>query len=389
MNKILIAVATYNERENLPDLLAAIARTVPEADILVVDDNSPDGTGEWADDFAREHGFVRVIHRTGKLGLGTAVIAVMRYAIENQYEWLINMDADFSHPVERLPDLIEKAQQTDENGVYRFDTVVGSRYTAGGGIKGWPWFRRFMSLGVNAYARVMLGLSVRDTSGAYRCYRVSTLKKLDFSDVESTGYSFFEEILWRLKRVGARFAETPILFTDRVRGQSKINKKEAASALRILLDLGGLNWVGIRGLTIFQRLIQTVCVLYSLLLVALLVAPDPYFLFYGIPDPHDETSKFDSLIHAYVFIPFGILWQWGFFSFQSAKKQTIFWTLLTAIALLLEAVQIYIPGRTYDPIDLAQNGVGTCLGLILAAGITYWMSKLGFIQSSVSVQQPK
>ena len=380
MNKILISVATYNERENLPDLLSEIVRYAPNADILVVDDNSPDGTGAWVDEFARDHAFVHAIHRTGKLGLGTAVIEAMRYAVENQYDLFINMDADFSHPPCRLPAIIEKANETDESGNSRYDIVVGSRYTNGGGIEGWPIVRRWMSFGVNTYARVLLGLPVRDTSGAYRCYRVSTLEKLNFPAIESKGYSFFEEILWRLKGVGARFAEVPILFVDRVRGQSKINRKEAVNALRILFDLGGLNWWGVRGLTLCQRLVQTFCVLYSLLLIALLVAPDPYYLLYGVPDPHDETSQFDSLIHAYVFIPFGILWQWGFFWFHSRKRQIISGIVLLIIAGFLEGVQIYIPGRTYDPIDLIQNVVGTFLGLVLAAMTTKILSKIGFLK---------
>jgi dolichol-phosphate mannosyltransferase len=159
----------------------------------------------------------------------------MRYGIEHGYLHVLNMDADFSHHPRYLPDLI-RGMSTPEpgpgNGKPQVDVTIGSRYVQGGGVEGWPVKRRLMSWGVNAYARTLLGLSVKDTSGAFRCYRTETLKKLDFDAIRSRGYSFQEEIIWRLKRVGASFRETPITFADRTRGTSKINSQEAWDGVR-------------------------------------------------------------------------------------------------------------------------------------------------------------
>ncbi|MCU0879003.1 MAG: polyprenol monophosphomannose synthase [Pirellulaceae bacterium] len=239
--RTLVTVATYNEIENLPALVDAIWREVPAVDILVIDDNSPDGTGRWCDERAAEAstggGHLLCVHRAGKLGLGTATIAAMQYAIEHGYDQVLNMDADFSHHPRYLPALLAAMEQAD--------VAIGSRYCPGGGTKDWPWKRRMMSWGVNTYARCLLGLRPRDTSGAFRCYRVSLLKKLDFAAIKSRGYSFQEEILWRLKRLGARMVETPIVFADRERGVSKIDRSEALAALWIIFRLGLTNWLGI------------------------------------------------------------------------------------------------------------------------------------------------
>jgi len=233
--ELLIAIATYNEIENLPSLIDEIFDQMPEADVLIVDDNSPDGTGRWCDERAAADRRLRVIHRSEKLGLGTATLEEMRYAIEHDYELLITMDADFSHHPSHLPDLL-RAMGTD--GADAVDVMIGSRYVRGGGVRGWPLHRRIMSRLVNLYARCMLGLSPRDCSGAYRCFRVELLRQLDLTEVRSRGYSFFEEILWHLRRRNARFGETPIVFVDRRYGQSKINSREAFLALWILFCLG-------------------------------------------------------------------------------------------------------------------------------------------------------
>jgi dolichol-phosphate mannosyltransferase len=232
-----VTVATNNELENLPALVDAIFAVAPQADLLVIDDNSPDGTGRWGDERAESDRRVHCLHRAGKLGLGTATIAGMRYAIERGYDLVLNLDADFSHHPRYIPDLLAAMDKAD--------VTIGSRYVAGGGVKDWPLQRRLMSWGVNTYARVLLGLGPRDCSGAFRCYRVSLLAQLDFDAIRSRGYSFQEEILWRLKRVGARMVEVPILFADREKGVSKINRGEAVSALRILFRLGVKNWLGV------------------------------------------------------------------------------------------------------------------------------------------------
>jgi dolichol-phosphate mannosyltransferase len=228
--RLLVTIATYNELENLPELVAEIQALVPDADLLVIDDNSPDGTGQWCDEQAAIDRRIQCLHRAGKLGLGTATIAGMRHAIEHGYDLLLNLDADFSHHPRYIPAILQAMTGAD--------VAIGSRYVAGGGVKDWPLRRRLMSWGVNTYARVLLGLRPRDCSGAFRCYRVSLLRKLDFDSIISRGYSFQEEILWRLKRVGARFVEVPITFADRERGVSKINGKEAINALQILFRLG-------------------------------------------------------------------------------------------------------------------------------------------------------
>jgi dolichol-phosphate mannosyltransferase len=240
--RTLVTVATYNEIENLPPLVAAIWEVAPQADILVIDDNSADGTGKWCDEQAAREPRLHCLHRSGKLGLGTAILAGMHYAITHGYDYVLNMDADFSHHPRYIPAILA-AMGSDcaENA----DVSIGSRYCAGGGTKNWPWMRRFMSWAVNVYSRLLLGLKPKDTSGGFRCYRVALLKQLDFSSIMSTGYSFQEEMLWRLKRIGARMSETPIVFADRERGQSKIHQGEALGAVWVIFRLGLQNWLGI------------------------------------------------------------------------------------------------------------------------------------------------
>jgi len=234
----LVTLATYNELANLPRLVAEIFRYAPDVDLLVVDDNSPDGTGRWCDEEAARDSRVRCIHRAGKLGLGTATVEAMQYAIRHGYTYMLNLDADLSHPPKYIPELRAGIVQ---HGV---DVMIGSRYVPGGGIEGWPAHRHWMSRAVNFTARMLLGLPTRDSSGSFRCYRVESLQKLDFGAIISHGYSFLEEVLWRLKRQGCRFAETPIVFVERQAGASKINRAEARRSVGVLLRLGWRNLVG-------------------------------------------------------------------------------------------------------------------------------------------------
>jgi dolichol-phosphate mannosyltransferase len=240
-DKTLVMTATYNEIENLPRLVDDVFAVVPAVDFLVVDDNSPDGTGAWCDKRAAEDRRVKCLHRAGKLGLGTAIIVGMKHAIEHGYKHVLNMDADFSHHPRYLPSMISGM---DPAGGPPIDVMIGSRYVPGGGTIGWPLKRRLMSRAVNLYARWMLWLSPGDCSGGYRCYRVSTLAKLDFDEIRSTGYSFQEEVLWMLRKAGARIGETPILFADREQGQSKINGKEAVNFVKVVAVLGIRNLLG-------------------------------------------------------------------------------------------------------------------------------------------------
>lgn len=233
--RILVTVATYNERENLPQLVDEIFHYAPQVDLLVIDDNSPDGTGDWCDEQAETNPKIHCLHREGKLGLGTAIVAGMNYALEHDYDYVLNMDADFSHHPRYLPALIEGMSPAD--GPAR-DIMIGSRYIPGGKVEGWGFKRHFMSKSINLYSRWLLWLSPRDCSGSYRCYRTEMLRKVDLGKIRSRGYSFQEEILWHCRRAGARMAETPITFADRERGVSKIDNSEAFSALRIIFSLG-------------------------------------------------------------------------------------------------------------------------------------------------------
>jgi dolichol-phosphate mannosyltransferase len=227
--RVLVALATYNEIHNLPSLVEEIRRVLPEADVLVVDDNSPDGTGRWCDERAQRDERVKCLHRRGKLGLGSATLAAMRAAIEGGYELLVTMDADWSHDPEHLPALVDATEHAD--------VAVGSRYCAEGRIDGWPLHRRILSRAVNRLSRALLRLPVRDASGAFRVYRVSALKRIDLSQIHSSGYSYLEEVLWLLRNAGCRFHEAPITFHPRRTGYSKIGLREALGKLGTLLRL--------------------------------------------------------------------------------------------------------------------------------------------------------
>jgi dolichol-phosphate mannosyltransferase len=244
--KVLISLATYNERDNLRPLVEAIRQYAPAADILIIDDDSPDGTGRVADDLKASLDGIEVIHRAGKLGLGTAVLEAMKSAIVREYDYFINLDADFSHPPRFIPALLE--------GMDRYDVMIGSRYVPGGGVSGgFNLKRRTMSFGINTYARLLLGLTSKDNSGSFRCYRVSKLAEIDLGRVRSRGYSFFEEILFWCRQVGCRIGETPILFEDRRSGMSKINKAEILRALVVIFQLGVIRLLGIAPNTASRR----------------------------------------------------------------------------------------------------------------------------------------
>ena len=232
--RTLVVVATYNEISNLPLLVAEIFAHAPDVDILVVDDNSPDGTGHWCNRRSAEDPRVHCLHRTGKLGLGTATFAGMHFGLEHGYDYIITMDADFSHPPHFLPAL---RAGMEADGQEAPDVMIGSRYIAGGGIQGWPLYRRGMSWLLNIATRCLLGLSVRDCSGAYRCYRAEILKNIDFNAFYSTGYAYLEEMLLRLRERGARFRETPIVFVDRERGSTKITWGEVVATGSVLARL--------------------------------------------------------------------------------------------------------------------------------------------------------
>ncbi|MGQ9576774.1 MAG: polyprenol monophosphomannose synthase [Thermoguttaceae bacterium] len=233
--KTLVAVATYNEIENLPTLVEQVFRYLPEADLLVVDDDSPDGTGQWAQRKAAEDPRLSCLRRERKLGLGTATVAAIQYALQRGYRYLVTMDADLSHPPQRLPALL--AGMDPDRGP-AVDVMIGSRYVRGGSVRGWGLRRLLISRAVNLFCRWALGLAPGDSSGAFRCYRTALLARLDLAALRSKGYAFQEEILFRLKRLGGRFGEIPILFVNRRRGASKVDLREAIAAIGYLLALG-------------------------------------------------------------------------------------------------------------------------------------------------------
>ncbi len=228
--RILVSIATYNERDNLAPLIQQIHEAIGGADVLVIDDNSPDGTGTLVDQLAAKDARIHVLHRPGKQGLGSALLAAMHHAMEHQYDLLINMDADFSHHPRYLPALLA--------GMKNVDIMIGSRYVRGGGTVNWPWQRRFTSRAVNLLSRLLLRIPARDTSGAFRCYRVAKLRQTDLDRTVSRGYSFQEEVLYRCRKAHCRMGETPIVFEDRRAGSSKVNLKEMVHSLALLVWLG-------------------------------------------------------------------------------------------------------------------------------------------------------
>jgi dolichol-phosphate mannosyltransferase len=214
--KTLIIIPTYNELENLPSLLTEIFQYAPATDVLIVDDNSPDGTGELADRLSLEDARVHVLHRSGKLGLGTAYIAGFKYAIEQNYEAAFEMDADFSHDPRYLPDFLAKIEQAD--------LVIGSRYIPGGSTPNWSLIRRAISGCGNIFARFVLRLPVHDCTAGFRCYRRAVLEQIGLDTIQSQGYGFQVELAYRTYRLGFRIVETPIVFMDRRVGKSKMSR---------------------------------------------------------------------------------------------------------------------------------------------------------------------
>jgi dolichol-phosphate mannosyltransferase len=223
--RTVIVLPTYNEAENLPKMVEALLALEPSVSVLVVDDNSPDGTGALADDLATQHtGRVSVLHRTAKTGLGDAYLAGFRRALDDGAERIFEMDADFSHPVAAVPEMLRLAET--------YDVVVGSRYVAGGRLDArWSAVRRFVSWAGNAYARAITGLGVHDTTAGFKCFRREALERIPLGDVRSQGYNFQIEMAIRCQRAGLRVVEHPIFFRERDAGISKMTPTIALEAL--------------------------------------------------------------------------------------------------------------------------------------------------------------
>jgi dolichol-phosphate mannosyltransferase len=221
--RILVVVPTYNEAMNLPLIVPQILAQDPQLEVLVVDDNSPDGTGRIADDLAAAEPRVHVLHRPGKAGLGKAYLAGFHWALEREFEFIFEMDADFSHDPKFIPIFLDAAKDAD--------LVIGSRYKSGVNVINWPISRLLLSIGANQYARCVTGLPLEDSTGGFKCFRRRVLEAIDLDQVRSNGYSFQIEMNYRAWKKGFRLVEIPIVFTDRVGGQSKMNRRIVREAI--------------------------------------------------------------------------------------------------------------------------------------------------------------
>jgi dolichol-phosphate mannosyltransferase len=235
--KSLIVIPTYNERENIATLIADIQRVAPATDLLIIDDHSPDGTGQLVDELCAADPARRLhaLHRAGKLGLGTAYVAGFRYAIEQGYDLVFEMDADFSHDPKYLPDFFRAIAGEGADGRGGADLVIGSRYVAGGGTPNWSALRKFISGGGNRFARLVLRVPVKDCTGGYRCYRTAALRQVDLGLIRAQGYAFQVEMAYVFWKRGYRIRETPIVFLDRRVGKSKMSRTIFVEAFRWVL----------------------------------------------------------------------------------------------------------------------------------------------------------
>jgi len=223
VERVVMVLPTYNEIDNLADVVARVRRCTPDVDLLVVDDSSPDGTGDLADTLAADDPHVRVLHRAAKEGLGAAYVAGFRAALDAGYDVIGEMDADGSHQPEQLPVLLAALSDAD--------LVIGSRWVPGGSVQNWPWHRRALSRGGNLYTRVLLGMPVRDATAGFRLFRRETLERVDVARVQSLGYVFQVELVHRTLEAGLRVVEVPIEFVERVRGDSKMTPEVARESL--------------------------------------------------------------------------------------------------------------------------------------------------------------
>jgi dolichol-phosphate mannosyltransferase len=229
MNQTLIVVPTYNERENLPALVQRLLSLPVPLDLLVVDDNSPDGTGKLADELAAKHPMIHVLHRPEKNGLGRAYLAGFKWALERDYEFIFEMDGDFSHNPDDIPKFLEAAHDAD--------LVLGSRYVNGIRIINWPLRRLMLSKFAANYVQIITGMPLTDPTGGYKCFRRRALLAIDLNEVRSNGYSFQIELTHKIWRQGLKIVEVPIIFTDRFLGKSKMTGKIVREALMMVWRL--------------------------------------------------------------------------------------------------------------------------------------------------------
>ena len=222
--KVLVIIPTYNEKENITQIIPAVLKQDERIEVLIVDDGSPDGTGDIVENMMKTNPRIRCLHRKGKLGLGTAYIAGFKYALERDYEFIFEMDADFSHDPNSIPSFLSKISEG-------YDLVLGSRYLNGVTVVNWPIMRLLLSYYANVYARVITGLPLKDSTGGFKCFRRKTLQAINLDKVKSNGYSFQIEMSYRAWVRGFRIVEIPIIFMDRNIGVSKMSKKIVREAI--------------------------------------------------------------------------------------------------------------------------------------------------------------
>ena len=223
MKKALIIIPTYNESENIPTLIPKVLSEDKRVEILIVDDNSPDGTAELVKDIMKTNPEVHILERAGKMGLGSAYIAGFKYALEHNFDYVFEMDADFSHNPDDIPNLLEAIKEND--------LVIGSRYITGVNVINWPFKRLLLSIGASKYVRIITSLPLKDPTGGFKCFRKQTLEALDLDNVLSDGYSFQIEVNYKVWKKGLRIKEIPIVFYERINGTSKMSKKIVREAI--------------------------------------------------------------------------------------------------------------------------------------------------------------
>jgi len=229
MKKAIVVIPTYNECENIEKMIHRLIELYPNIHILVVDDNSPDGTGKYVEDKSKEDDRIHVIHRAGKLGLGTAYVAGFKYVLERDYDYVVQMDADFSHDPKDVGRLLEAIEEND--------LVIGSRYIQGVNVINWPMSRLLLSYFASIYTRVITGMPVMDATGGFKCFKREVLEKLNLDKVKSNGYSFQIEMNFKTYKMNFKIKEIPIVFTDRVEGTSKMSKKIVHEAVTMVWKL--------------------------------------------------------------------------------------------------------------------------------------------------------
>ena len=237
MEKKIVIIPTYNERNNIAKLIPDIIELYPNMNILVVDDNSPDGTGDYVESLSQHDSRIHLIRREGKLGLGTAYAAGFKYALENGFEIIVQMDADYSHDPKVIADFLEKIKD--------YDLVIGSRYVTGVNVINWPMSRLLLSYFANVYTRIITGLPVKDATGGFKCFRRKVLESIDLDRIRSNGYAFQIEMTFKAYRKGFSIKEVPIVFVDRVEGKSKMSKKIVREAIFMVWKLRYRSMLGI------------------------------------------------------------------------------------------------------------------------------------------------